>query len=754
MNPEAVTSATISTSTRWARLCERLRLSPLELRIFLVAAVGFVPLAALSFINLLDTGVQQRDRLLRASEEIMRAVISAVDAEHESAIAALDVLAASPRLANGDFAGLYVEARELLRRRRGWMNVVVSLPDARQVMNARLPVDAPLPEAIDPESTAQTVRTGRPVIGNLIYSPVLEAHGFAVQVPYKRDGRVEYVLSAIVRPDALLEFLKRQRVHEQGVMAILDRNYRLVARLPDHERWIGKPPPKEVIELLDTGVDTGWTKTTSNDGVPHYAVVQRSSFSGWVAGIGMPRGVIDAPIYRSYLVLGGAIMLSVLAGLVGALLIGHTIIGPMRELQESASRVGRDEPPLTPNTKIPEIRRIATALATAHAERQRLFALEHEARVAAERASRAKDEFLAMLGHELRNPLAAITTATHLLERKQQVLDPDMVHATEIISRQARHLARLTDDLLDAGRVILGKIVLVRSPLDLGAAVRSVLQGLEESGRLARHIVTCQIESVWIEADPIRIDQIVGNLLTNALKYTPEGGSIDISVREQDGCAVLQIRDTGIGIDAELLPRVFELFVQGERSLDRAQGGLGIGLTLVRRLTELHGGTIEAYSAGVNRGATFTVRMPTTQARPRQPSASAAVAVQPLIIAIVEDNEDLRSSLRASLMLEGHEVYEAVDGVAGLELICSTPDLDGAIIDIGLPLMDGYEVARAVRQRRKDIRLIAMTGYGAAADEGRALEAGFDAYLVKPIDPAELHRTLAACRPADLTTRS
>ena len=262
------------------------------------------------------------------------------------------------------------------------------------------------------------------------------------------------------------------------------------------------------------------------------------------------------------------------------------------------------------------------ALAKAHDERAVSFQREHDARLTAERASKAKDEFLAMLGHELRNPLAAITNASQVIERQRHTLEPMVATATGIITRQSRHLARMTDDLLDAGRVILGKISLARAPLDFAAAVAGALDGLRNTGRVGDHQLDVSLDAAWVYADATRVDQIVGNLLTNAIKYTPAGGRISVSTRREGAHALFVVADTGIGLEPELLPRAFELFVQGERGLDRSQGGLGIGLTLVQRLAELHGGSVQAASPGSGKGATFTVRMPAIEPATMEAAAS------------------------------------------------------------------------------------------------------------------------------------
>ncbi|HEX2437864.1 MAG TPA: ATP-binding protein [Methylomirabilota bacterium] len=372
-------------------------------------------------------------------------------------------------------------------------------------------------------------------------------------------------------------------------------------------------------------------------------------------------------------------------------------------------------------------------------QKARLLAAEHAARAEAEAASRGKDELLAMLGHELRNPLAAITTAMHVLERPTATEDARRL-ARGIITRQNAHLARLVDDLLDVARVSSGKITLERRPLDLAGAVRNAIATLTASGRTERHHVTLELASVWAEADDTRIEQIVINLVGNALRFTPSGGTVEVSLHAADGRGVLRVHDSGVGIPATMLPRVFDAFVQGPRGPGAGTGGLGLGLTLVKRIAELHGGDVEAASDGPGRGSTFTVRIPAVAAPPAAEPAPAvpAEASARRRVLIVEDNDDTREMLRVALDLSGHEVHEAIDGPSGLAaMLRLRPDI--ALVDIGLPEFDGYEIARKTRTALGGgVYLVALTGYGQPDDRRQAIEAGFDTHLVKPVGPEAL----------------
>jgi signal transduction histidine kinase/ActR/RegA family two-component response regulator len=383
-------------------------------------------------------------------------------------------------------------------------------------------------------------------------------------------------------------------------------------------------------------------------------------------------------------------------------------------------------------------------------QKARLLAGEHAARAEAEAASRGKDELLAMLGHELRNPLAAIATAAHILDARGAT-EESRGRAREIIARQNAHLARLVDDLLDVARVTSGKIVLERRPLELAEAVRRSVGTLTASGRTQNHQVLLDLHAVWADVDETRLEQVVTNLVGNALRFTPDGGTIDVTLGAIDGEAVLQVRDCGVGIAAEMLPRVFEMFVQGARRPDG--GGLGLGLTLVRRIVELHGGRVTAASEGPGHGSTFTVHLPALPGPPAlrgQPTPGRAGGARRRIV-LVEDNADAREMLRFALQLAGHEIHEAHDGPSGLAAIQRVrPDV--ALVDIGLPHFDGYELARKTRSMiGAAVRLVALTGYGQPDDRRQALEAGFDVHLVKPVEPGAL---LIALEPAPAGARS
>ena len=360
-------------------------------------------------------------------------------------------------------------------------------------------------------------------------------------------------------------------------------------------------------------------------------------------------------------------------------------------------------------------------------------------------AGRQKDEFLAMLAHELRNPLAPIRDASEVLARVPAG-DPRALAVVDIIRRQVAHLTRLVDDLLDVSRITQQRIELKTETVNVGEVIGHAVETVESLIRERRHDlqILSSYRTLVVSGDFARLVQCLVNLLTNAAKYTDDGGRILITSREESGSVVIEVADNGVGIPASLLPRVFELFVQSDRTLDRAQGGLGIGLSVVRRLIEMHGGEVSARSAGPGEGSTFTVRLPLIASSPATGAQSPKHAVAPRRILIVDDNADAANSLVMVLTCDGHECEAVYDAGEALERI-SAFNPNAVLLDIGLPGMDGYEVARRIRQlpQARGVKLIALTGYGQAEDRARALQAGFDDHLVKPIELSELNRCLA-----------
>jgi len=409
-------------------------------------------------------------------------------------------------------------------------------------------------------------------------------------------------------------------------------------------------------------------------------------------------------------------------------------------------------------------RSLSSAVASALRARSRQYQirdqllLQAEAEEALRQADRRKDEFLATLAHELRNPLAAIRTGIHLAARGGAETDR-IQRVVGMIDRQSRLLVKLIDDLLDVSRIATGKVVLAWEPHDLRSIVDAAVETGQVSLETAHHDVRIELppHPVWVRGDASRLAQVVGNLINNAAKYTPDGGRIRISLSATEDLAVVEVSDNGLGIPAEMLPGVFDLFAQVNRTLDRAQGGLGIGLSLVRRLVEMHGGSVSATSAGPNLGSTFTVRLPLAAVAADEVLDASADAQAPpvtdaasLKVLVIDDNADVADALADLLQTEGHDTRISYGGAAGIEAAKQfMPDV--VFCDIGMPGVSGHEVAHRLRAEPMPAQplLVAVTGWGSEEQKRRTAQAGFDLHLTKPIDPrsvVDLLRSHAARR--------
>lgn len=817
----------------------------------------------------------ERATFQRGATERTLALLTAVDAELKSSVTTLQALATSPNLDTGNLRGFHEEAKRVLKSQPAWHNILLTQPSGQQIVTAERPFGAAHVRVIEQPSFERALQTGAPVVGNIVYNSARKNYTFAVRLPVVRDGATKYVLSAVVKPQAMHELLARQEFPADWVGVIIDGNNNFVARTIGAEQIIGEPASQSMQAALARSSD-GWFRGATVEGNPVYTPYNRSPFSGWTVAMGIPAAVVDGAAFKTATWLTAGIVGAGVTALLLAFVLGRRISTPIVSLASAANDVGRGVQPeiprdpgvdevadlgraledaagavrareetqnqlaavveassdaifsctldgtirtwnpaatrlfgytvdeacgrhlsfLAPRAGTPTLMDTLAAVArgefitteTVHVrkdgapvdvaltgspirnqagvvsgiagivrditerkraealqqqldtERRGLLAAAEQARAEAESANRAKDVFMAMLGHELRNPLGAIASAVGVLNVRAP--EAAAARARTIIGRQVQHLAHLVDDLLDVSRVTTGKVFLNRRPLNLADVVTDVAHAWRTAGRFERHRVSVDAVPVWVEADETRMEQIISNLLGNAVKYTPADGSVSLLLASDGDSAVLKVADTGVGIPADDLDKVFDLFVQGEQALDRAQGGIGVGLTLVRSLVVMHGGTVEANSNGVNKGTVFTVRLPRIAPPGQQPvprpELTAGGARQRVLL--IEDNDDARTALGDVLSADGHEVHQAADGPSGIEAALRLhPDV--VLVDVGLPGLDGYEVAQRIRsaQNGKPVRLIALTGYGRSEDKERARIAGFDAHLVKPIDLDRLY---------------
>lgn len=603
------------------------------------------------------------------------------------------------------------------------------------------------------------MRTQQTHISNLLMGPLVKKPVTTVNVPVPVENGQKYVLLQAYDASYFNRILSHSGTPASWVIGLIDRDGRFIARSRLAEELVGQYARPEVVQAAPKS-KKGELRHRTMDEIDAYTVFTHSDMSGWTILVGAPAEEIEAATRRAIMVMSAGMLAAIMIATLAAAFFGRRLMYSIAHASGSADLLGKGAFPEIKHFGVVEVDALHDALhragelllheresrLKAESEREQLLAREQKGRQLAEQQNKAKDEFLAMLGHELRNPLSAISAGIEVIKLAGQGA-PASARAHEIIERQSKHLERIVDDLLDAGRMLTGKITLVNVPLNLSSSVSACLRALETSGRLAQHKVSLQAEPVWIAADAARIDQIINNLLVNAVKYTPAGGSIQVSVRAEGEQAVLNIKDTGVGIPPELLPHIFEPFVQGERSLDRSQGGLGIGLTMVRELVELHGGRVEAASPGDNRGSVFTVRLPLS-APPGRAALEQAGAAQGKTyrILLIEDNDDARAMTMQMLFLLGCRTMAAASGAEGLRLAhMEMPD--AAVIDIGLPDMNGYDVARRLRTAPETagMVLIALTGYGLVADVQRAMDAGFDMHLTKPVNAERLRQAIKQC---------
>jgi signal transduction histidine kinase/CheY-like chemotaxis protein len=765
---------------------------------WLLAFSIVLPIAVFCSIALDMLLTSHRTSAMRQIEESARSVTLEVDGEIRRAQSVLRALANSHALATGDTRRFYEEASAANAGPGGW--IILYDPEGRQLVNTRLAYGMELAVRPDVNLVRQQLASGTGIVSGVKWGASLQGTFVMVEQPITTASGVHYVIGQAFSPSYFGGTIAGRTIPEHWPVCVLDGAGTVIARSGVGDgAGSSKQAMPDVLAALRTE-RSGPLRHTLKDGTEVYSYFVHSALSDWAVVVSAPVSEVNAAVLRGMSVvifgfviaIGGALALGVYTGrrlvrfvssasLAARALGGDTAVTGLRR-----SNIGEME---ALNDAIREadarLRREMLSRATAEQERNELLVLERAARENAERQNAAKDEFLAMLGHELRNPLGAITSAVAVLDRGTQPgLPPQAAErARDVLRRQAAHLRSLVDDLLEVNRALMGKLALDRRPLDLAEAVRACLDTLHAAGRLSAHRVELVAAPAPVVADPTRLAQVIDNIMDNAVKYSPAGTRISIVVAQSEGMAELTVCDEGIGISPELLPNVFNVFVQGEQSLQRIQGGLGIGLTLVRRLVEMHGGTVTLASAGCNKGTCATVRLPLAAAdvaphagedgggagaavpEPAQADGGAPPQQEMLPragdailrghgirVLLVEDNEDARAMLVMMLELHGCTVLEAEDGRTALALAAAgAPDL--ALIDIGLPEMDGYAVARALLAdpATRGIRLVALTGYGTDEDRERARAAGFSQHITKPLAPDCLRALLAdlAASPTD-----
>jgi signal transduction histidine kinase len=714
-------------------------------QLFLLIVAALLPIVAFGVFMTEQFWNLQRDAYQDQFQERVRALRLAVDTEIDSTIRTLQSLAQSPALDAPSMDDFRDRLQRVIDTQPGWSMFGVIDADGTTRLVVRKPAFT-IEVAADPKTTSAVVTSRAPAVSNLLVSADGKAYLTFIAVPVIRGPDVRSVLYVGIEHKGWLDFLRRYPIDSRAALTLADRDGLIIARTLNDERWVGKQSGASFWERARASPE-GAFRSPGLEGQAFYSAFSRSTLSGWTIGTGVPQLEVEQDLRGSTLLTLGGFAGAALLALLLAFILGRRIAGGVRGLAESARKVADPDAPaaMTRPSRMArnEIEVVRTTLEESGARlRERQESLneamtrEAQARAVAEHANLAKDQFLAMLGHELRNPLSAISNASALLERTS---DPGVAaRMRAIVQRQVQHLVRIVNDLLDVARITSGKVVLTKSVVDLAVVVVQAVEALKDAGRFAGLSLDVRVDSAPVLGDDTRLEQIATNLIENACKYTPQGGHVEVRVSVVDDHVELSVRDDGSGIAPDLLPHVFEVFVQGERTLDRAQGGLGLGLPVVKRLVDLHGGNVSAQSEGPGKGSRFVVRLPLHVGR--ADAVQTIVGPSPtgrLSVALVEDHPDTRESLRIVLEDEGHDVAVAHDGPSGVELIVGTrPDI--ALVDLGMPGFDGLEVARRVRaaDTEREIRLVALSGYGAAEDRAAAFDAGFDEYMVKPFDLA------------------
>ena len=726
----------------------------LRTALILLTLATAIPIVAFALLAAGLVVSQENENFVSVAKTRNRATMSAIDAEVQGAINTLAALSVGRTLRGGDLQIFHGLAQQVLATQPSWNNLLLHDAEGRQLVNASLPWGTPLLEKpVAASSFERTVRTRQPAVEDLAVAPLLKNRlGVPIRVPVLRDGQVVYVLTAMLSPDAFQRLLAAQNLPQGWVSGLVDSQGRLIARVPP------KPPgdlaSADYRKAVDAGPQEGWYRGTNLEGADTYTAFLRSDRTGWSIGYAIPVALVHGGGERATWLMGAGIALSLVAAGVIGLWLSRRIATPMSELADAAALLGRGAVPPRVHSTVVEVERLSTALHEATKaidERDRdLRRSQDELRqqtAELRRADTHKSQFLALLSHELRNPLAPLRTGLAILQLRR---DPQgMAETQAMMERQIAHMARLIDDLLDVSRIDRGQLELRHELVAVDAIVRSAIETAKPGIEAKQHqlLVRYASEPLYVQGDPVRLSQVVSNLLNNAAKFTPSHGHISISMGEEDGSAVLAIQDDGAGFPSNESQRIFEMFVQLEGSRSEAAGGLGLGLTIVRSLVEMHGGSIEARSAGPGKGAAFTVRLP--KAKPEIVAQPAALPMSSPParhrVLVVDDNPDAADSLGEMLTLHHFDVRVVYDGEEAFKIAKSfKPEV--AFIDLNMPRMDGLELALALGSEpwATDVRLVALTGMGQSSDIEATRAAGFHAHLTKPAAPDEIVRLAGA----------
>lgn len=724
---------------------------------FMVVAI-MLPLALASAFAINQIRLEEKKASFLSLHKTVDAISLTIDRDIQSSISAMMALGNSEHLQTGNLEAFYAQAKAINRTTNSWVALLRS--DGSQVLNTAVPFNEPPTASAPSVLVNKALASNEPFVSDIFVGPRTGHQLVAVYVPTTAVGSAKYVLAQGFSLPHWKDIAKQKVIPADWIVAVLDRAGRFIARSHKSDDFVGRIARPELVAAA-AQKDQGLIRHSTLEGIESYDAFNHSELTGWTIAVAAPVSSIDAPMIRAVQITVGGFLLAMVVSGILATAFGRRFVAAIKNASAAAVVLGQGQAPKKAgHTSIVEVDVLNQSLANAgrlleterlarqvaEAERERLLLVEHQAYIAAQKENIAKDHFLAMLGHELRNPLAAISGAVEVLTLTNHDTK-DSNHHLDIIKRQNRHLIHIIDDLLDMSRLMAGKLVLSLRPLNLAECVLGCVEGLRAAQRVNHHCINVTAQSVWINADSVRIEQIIVNLIGNSLKFSPAGSCINVDLQLTDGKAVVSVQDLGPGMSPELLTQVFEPFIQGPPPTGGDHGGMGVGLALVKQMVELHGGTVAVASAGSNLGSTFTCHFPAVPAPDNEPALASTdtMSVQPRTLLYVEDNADVRSVMSEMLRLLGYEVIEAENGEDALAAVTEKqPDV--VLLDIGLPDMSGYEVARQIRRMpsRRDVPIIALTGFGQSRDKDAAASVGFNAHLIKPVDPEELIRTVEA----------
>ncbi|BAY40662.1 multi-sensor hybrid histidine kinase [Nostoc sp. NIES-2111] len=689
-----------------------------------------------------------------------------VEREVSSTTRTLQALATSERLDQNDLKAFYKEAKRTAKTQTTWLSVILLTPDGQQILNTFRPYGTALPLANEPESVRLVVKTHQPTVGYLAVARLKNQWAFPVRVPVMRDGKLRYVLTALISSEALTNIIKSKTpVDGEWTRTVVDGRGIVVARTRHPEKFVGKSSTPSFLKRIGAKTEDVYRETTL-EGAQVYVAFNRTNFSRWTTAVVVPTDVIESPSRQAMLlVIGSGLGLLVVSG-VGAIALSRSMSDGIISVTAAAEALAQGEYPRINPSSIKEVALLGQALESSaqllqqrEQERDENLRQSEAARAEAEAANRLKDEFLITVSHELRTPLNGILGWSQLLRAGK--LNPEKVEmAIATIERNAKAQAQLVNDLLDVSRIITGKLYLELHLLNLTTLIMSSV----ESVRHAAEVKNIELQTQLAHVEPIlgdqnRLQQIAWNLLSNAVKFTPEGGRVEVYLKQTGSVVELLVRDTGVGIKAEFLPHVFERFRQADGSTTRKFGGLGLGLAIVRHLVELHGGTVQADSEGEGKGATFSVKLPVTARQEnistpwKTPEDNAPslpetqYSLEGVRVLVVDDESDGRDIAKAVLMEQGAEVYTCASAAEGLkEVFTWRPTV--ILCDIGMPQEDGYDFIRQLREREintgSQIPAIAVTAFTREEDKLKAIASGYQIHFSKPIEPTQLAAVVAS----------